>query len=469
MSCRVAFPIALVALFTACRSNTALNLAAGRWQGVVEVPGTLHRHIELRVFASGDRLMGELGAPGSGLRAQRVKIDERSGTIDFTVPAGGSDVYRFNGRLLGDEIAGRITGMPRLGTFHLRRRAGPLPAPIPATPEPRWPGAEWERGDTRAAGFDLAALERALAITAAEMPEVRAVLVARHGRLVVERYFAGAAREQAWNTKSVTKSVVSALVGIALAEGRLPGLDTALPRLLPERAAALRDERPSAIALRDLLAMTTGWRWEENGPTTSAWLASSDRVGFMLELPIDAPPGQRFGYSTGVAHLLTASLRAAGVAPRAFAEARLLGPIDARLPRWDGDGQGIEEGGSELYLTARDMLRFGHLYLHRGRWREQQVVPAAWVDASTRAQSRRDPFWADYGYLWWLEQDDDLASFTALGYGGQAIHVVPALDLVIVVASTTREPRDPLRRLLHELLVPALRGSDPMCPLLRPS
>ena len=324
----------------------------------------------------------------------------------------------------------------------------PLDRPVPATPRP---SGDWLEPGPASSGpgpFAPAATR-----IAGGLPEVRALLVVRHGRLVFERYFHGAGLATLLNTKSVTKSVVSALVGIALHEGRIRSLDDPISTWLAPEMTERAHADVKRLTVRHLLTMTAGWRWRENGPETVAWLKSPNRVRFMLEQPMDAAPGTRFNYSTGVAHLLSAVLaRATGMSLQDYARDRLFEPIGARPGAWGRDPQGLNEGGSELELSARDMARFGLLYLNGGSWRGRQIVPRPWVLESTRPHGR-----VDYGYLWsYLPSEWGGPAVNAMGYGGQIISIVPAADAVVVIASTSLDAQNPVLQLLREDLLPVL-------------
>jgi len=336
---------------------------------------------------------------------------------------------------------------PRLPEPEWVKRS-PLDRPPPAPPRP---SGDWL--DIEHAGAATDAFGSATRRIADGLPEVRALVVVRHGRLVLERYFHGAGPATLFNTKSVTKSVVSALVGIALQEGRIRSLDDPITTWLAADITDRAHPEVKRLTLRHLLTMTTGWRWRENGPETSAWLASPNRVRFMLEQPMDAPPGTRFNYSTGVAHLISAILaRATGMSPSDYARERLFEPIGARPGNWGRDPQGLNEGGSELELSVRDMARFGLLYLNGGTWRGSPVVPRTWVLESTTPHGR-----VDYGYLWnYLPAEWGGPAVNAMGYGGQIISIVPAADAVVVIASTTTDPQNPAMQLLREDLLPVL-------------
>jgi CubicO group peptidase (beta-lactamase class C family) len=288
----------------------------------------------------------------------------------------------------------------------------------------------------------------------AEFPDVRAVVICTNGTLDVEHYFAGATARTKFNVKSVTKSVLSVLTGIAIDRHILPGVDAPLSMWLPEARATGVDPRVAEITIRHVLEMSTGFDWEENGPSTAQWLGSDDQLRAMLRMPVRARPGTAFNYSSGVAHLLSVVLTRAARQPTLdFATQYLFAPIGMMPGSWGRDRQGYAEGGSELELTARDMLRFGLLMLNRGRWGGHRVVSDAWVLESTRPHKR-----IDYAFLWnFLPREWGGPAVSALGYGGQVISIVPDARAVIVIASTTTNASNDVMRLLRETLLPFVR------------
>ena len=287
-----------------------------------------------------------------------------------------------------------------------------------------------------------------------DYPDIRAVLIVREGSLRIEQYFGTAAADTFFNVKSVTKSVMSALVGIALRERIIPSLDTRIATWLPEAAGAR--SRPARLeSHRSSLGRDVG-RIRVGGkrPGETAWLNSDNQIKYMLHLPLRADPGTEFNYSTGVAHLLSVILtRASHRSTREFADDRLFAPLGLRAGPWGTDRQGYAEGGSELQMTARSMARFGLLYLNRGYWGSASVVPEHWTLDSTRPHKR-----VDYGFLWnYLPAEWGGPAVSALGYGGQAISIVPDASTVIVVASTADNPQNDVMRLLREVLIPHVR------------
>ncbi len=307
--------------------------------------------------------------------------------------------------------------------------------PVPP-PDHDWSG-DWAPVPADQVGLDPDRLKQAVDDIGG-LQGVQGVLIARHGRLVAERYFRRAAGQRAHNMKSASKSVLSALAGLAVKEGVLD-LDQPIADVLPE-AADLDDPRKQAITVRHLLTMTSGLASTSFG-NYGSWVASRNWVRAALARPLEAEPGTRFSYSTGNTHLLSATLaRAAGKSTHDFAREHLFAPLGIRRSAWARDRQGIHVGGNNLSLLPRDMLKFGQLYLNRGRWGERQLLPWQWVDESTRpglaGPRGRGRIYGGYGYLWWLRGPRERGAYIASGYGGQYIYVSPAEDLVLVVIST---------------------------------
>jgi CubicO group peptidase (beta-lactamase class C family) len=335
-------------------------------------------------------------------------------------------------------------------------------------------GASRARAVPGAARLDTARLARAYA-RAAELPRLRSLLVEWRGMVVGERYFRGATRATQANIKSASKSVISALVGIAIARGDLRGTDQTLGELLPVETRGL-DSAKRAITIEDLLTMRTGlestsfWNY-------GRWVTSRNWVRYALAQPVIAPrgPAGPMIYSTGSTHLLSAILtRATGMSTRRYAERHLAAPLGIRLGGWTTDPQGIYFGGNDMRMTPRAMLALGRLYLAGGRTQAgapgmfRQVLPRTWVDSSWVPRTRSDWSGHEYGYGWWIRSawspSGRHAVYYAWGYGGQFIFVVPSLDLVVVTTSDpevrSREQRhlEALHSLLDQEIVPAVGG-----------
>ena len=291
------------------------------------------------------------------------------------------------------------------------------------------------------------------------MPGVQVVLVHRAGELVAVR----GNPERPHNIKSLSKSLLSAAAGIALADGTFDGLDQPVAELLPD--AIDWDAAPAkrGIRLRHVLTMTAGLATTSQGHY-GAWVASDDWVRAALERPLVSAPGKEFIYSTGNSHLLSAALaRASGISTREYLDRHVLAPLGGEVAAWERDPQGVHMGGNNLSLRPRDLVAFGELYLDEGRVGDRQVVPAEWVAASTRAHSTGWPDrYGRYGYLWWIRPS---GAFMAVGYGGQLLYVDREREAVVVVLSSeTGKGADWDRRLLGVIerdLLPALQAAAP--------
>lgn len=305
-----------------------------------------------------------------------------------------------------------------------------------------------------AAKPSVAAVDFASAVEAAErMPRLHSLLVSRGGEILVERYFNGRDQADIANVKSVSKSVISALVGIAIDEGHIDGLEQPIADYFGE---LLPDGSPKrSITVRHLLTMQSGLETTSNR-NYGAWVLSEDWVAFALRQPLETAPGTRMIYSTGNTHLLSAILtRATGRDTLTYARDVLARPLGFHLAAWPTGPRGIYFGGNDMELTPRQMLAFGELYLNGGRANGRQIVPEEWVEASLvpRAESTREQD-RYYGYGWWIRDAAGTRTPYAWGYGGQFIILAPQLDAVVVAtsASTPDRSRRGHRRQLHRLI-----------------
>ena len=267
------------------------------------------------------------------------------------------------------------------------------------------------------------------------MPRLYSLLASLHGEPILERYFHGARAGGYANVKSASKSVISALVGIAIDRKLLPGVDAPIAPYFPELAAAGADPHKRAITVEDLLTMRSGLVETNRG--YGAWVRSPNWVHYLLARPMRGPPGEAMNYNTGNTHLLSALLtKVSGSDTWTFAQNVLARPLGISLPQWPRDPQGIYFGGNDMLLTPRQMLRFGELYLNRGRLGEVQIVPAAWVAQSFVPRARSPISGQQYGYGWWIAEMAGRETDFAWGFGGQYIFIVPSLDLVVVTTSS---------------------------------
>jgi len=353
----------------------------------------------------------------------------------------------------------------------------------------------WEAETPEAAGFDATALCAALAEVDRGSANIHAVIVERRGRLVAELYRTGPdapidvnyglgnpfASDVAFgpdvlhDVRSVSKSVVSLLIGIARQSGRFPDLTASALGLFPE-LADLRTQGRDGITLGHLLSMSSGLEWDEwqAGPFTSDEIRlfwKSDPARFFFDRPLAAPPGTRFNYNGGstatLAELLT---RIQGKPLVELARTTLFEPLGITDWSWARDLRGRPLAFAGLRLRPRDMAKLGRLVLARGRWRDRQIVPEAWVIESLRPQIATGlaiPPAAQgnlgYGYQWWSGSTSwkgrDIRWSVAIGNGGQRIFVVPELDLAVVTTAGHYGDHTiarPLGELLGEIVAAAM-------------
>ena len=300
-------------------------------------------------------------------------------------------------------------------------------------------------------GFSAPRFQRAIRKIEQRDASLLALLVVRHGRLVLEHYYHGYARTSGFDVYSVTKSVTSALVGRAIAEHRLDGVHETLGKIFGN----LAPPRARRITIQQLLTMTSGWPGDADPRNDIGESQNITRA--LLNRPIVARPGTAFRYDTSSSHLLSAVLtRALGMSERDYAQRWLLGPMHIPLADdWPADNRGNTFGGTGLTLFARDATKLGLLYLHHGRWKGRQLIPAAWVATSTRTHVRVNKF-NGYGYDWWTERKGSLDAFFAYGYGGQVVAVVPKLDLVVTFFSATIGERPRVDDIVFSKIVPTI-------------
>ncbi len=310
------------------------------------------------------------------------------------------------------------------------------------------PGGDWEVSTPAKEGLDPM-LVAELYYDAEGLETLYGLLVIRHGHLVAERYFNGASVEKKGLLQSVTKSYTSALTGIALEEGHFSSLDQKMVDFFPEFSAKSYDRRKDKITIRHMLQMRGGFPWEETDSAYWQALMSGDYVPLIVEFPLKADPGSEFNYSNLTSNWLGILLsRACKTDLKSFGEKYLFSPIGVQAGDWKKDWDGYYIGCGELQFTARDMARFGLLYLNGGEFNGEQVVPTSWVRESLNNYSRdawitKDkvnrvgPYFRElgYGYQWWSATVGKHHVDFAWGHGGQLIALLDDLDMIIVVTA----------------------------------
>ena len=302
------------------------------------------------------------------------------------------------------------------------------------------PGGDWQVSTPEAQGLDPKLVDR-LYRKAAGMSSVYGLLVFKNDALIAEAYFNGASVDQTLNIHSVTKSYNSALVGIALEQGCLSGVDQKMMDFFPEFADRIRDPRKAEITIRDLLQMRAGYPWEESGPELLELLFTGFHTSNVVDVPLAYDPGTSMQYSNLSSHLLGIIVsRACGTDLKSFAEQYLLGPLGTEVAFWQTDWDGNYLGFSDLHVGARDLAKFGLTYLNDGQYQGVQLVPSDWVHDSLQVYSedawsyRVGRHWKDvgYGYQWWSVRAGSHRYNLAWGHGGEQIALLKDLDMVVV-------------------------------------
>lgn len=341
-------------------------------------------------------------------------------------------------------------------------------------------GSEMPKGAAEENGVSLQKLQSMeSAIRAGDFKKIGSVVVARHGKLVYEGYFDGDASTLR-DTRSATKSITDVLMGIAIDEKKLSGVNERVLALLPERARKMQnpDPRKDKITVEDFLTMSSplecdDWNDASRGNEERMYVIE-DWAQFILDLPVaghmrvgekEEPPkyGRRFSYCTGGVFVLSEVLqKATGQRTDHYAQQKLFAPLGITDAQWVYSPLNIPQTGGGLRLTSRDLVKVAELYRSGGVWQGKRIVDETWVKASTQPHAQIDDA-TEYGYLWWLKAfksgDKAYPAFFMSGNGGNKVAVFPGLDLTVVLTSTnygTRGMHEQTEKLLTDYILPAV-------------
>jgi CubicO group peptidase (beta-lactamase class C family) len=319
-----------------------------------------------------------------------------------------------------------------------------------AAPTDGWPTAAPEEQ-----GIDSAKLADALLAMQQQVPNLHGFLLIRDGKIVVDASFYPYDGTTPHDLASVTKSVMTTLIGIAIDQGKL-SLDDPVLSFFPDRTIANLDDRKEQMTVADLASMTSGLDcvWQPDEPTLREMEASDDMVQFTLDLPMVAEPGTTWEYCSPGMHLLSAILtEATGTTALDFAYDTLFGPLGMREVIWPADQNGYNHGWGDLMLYPREAAKLGQLWLNGGTWNGRQIVSPDWVEAAVTAKATTTEDGQDYGYGWWITREGAVGQeFSARGRGGQYVVVFPAFKaLAMITGSGDFGPSD-----VTDLLLPAL-------------
>jgi len=330
-----------------------------------------------------------------------------------------------------------------------------------------WPTDGWKTTTPEKQGMSSEILIKIFDEIEKKNLNIISMLIIRNGYIVVE--------DNSYHPKrlhsiySSTKSIVSAIFGIALTEGYIKNVDQSLLTYFPELSKKNDKGKTASITLKNLLTMSSGLDWPElqisyyapNNPAIQM-LKSPDTIQYILNKPVKESPGQRFNYNSGCSHLLLAVIKQTGLDVANFAQEYLFSPLGIHHYVWDRDSNGIPNGGYGLSMIPRDMAKFGYLYLKGGNWNGRQIIPTSWIIESTKKQIKMN--WGGrianhYGFQWYIHS----FGFHSLGYLGQYIIVVPKQELVAVFTSNLKGTQMGMPiDLVKSYIIPAVKADQPL-------
>ncbi len=323
-----------------------------------------------------------------------------------------------------------------------------------------WPTDGWRTSSPEQQGMDSGLLADAVEyLRQQNQYDVHSLLVIRNGTIVADAAFYPYQAGGLHDLASVTKSFTATLIGRAIQEGFLTGVDQRVVDFFPDRTIAHLDADKQVMTIEDLLTMRSGFACGLAFGERELYLmiAAPDWVQFTLDLPVVSPPGTKWAYCSPGAHLLQAILaQATRMSTMDFASQYLFEPLGILEVVWPVGPAEIVHGWGDLRLTPHDMAKLGYLYLHDGMWDGKQLLPAGWVTAATHPPAGSDTDF--YGYLWWL----DANGYSAQGRGGQIVQVIPDQQMIVVVTGNGGDDQAVFKQLLDEYLLPAAASSTPL-------
>ncbi|NQX61439.1 serine hydrolase [Paenibacillus qinlingensis] len=327
-------------------------------------------------------------------------------------------------------------------------------------PSAQWPAHGWPTSTPEAQGLYSATLAKTFDVFLDH--GVHSIAVIRNGVWVADASKEGIQSGIPQDMKSVTKSVTSALIGIALEEGKLKSPEQRLATFFPELE---NDPLKSKIRLKHLLSMTSGLSWDNDQEQSSnEMMHASDWVAYILNRPAHHEPGEVFNYSNGDAHVLSAVLgKVTGMSMFEYAKSRLFEPLGITNVNWNHDHNGITIGAWALALSLEDMAKIGLLYLNEGKWEGKSIIPQSWIRTSLMKRitlNYSNGTQGSYGYYWWTKSlakglnkgsRKEVEIFYASGSGGRRIFGIPELKLIVALTANTGDVDMP-ESLLHHVL-----------------
>ena len=326
-----------------------------------------------------------------------------------------------------------------------------------------WPTNGWKTSTPEKQGMSSEVFTELFEHIESRNLDIDSLLVIRNGYIVVEankRHF-----KTLYQIYSSTKSFTSAVIGIALNKGHIKSVNQTISTFYPELLLKNGDSKIASVTLEHLLTMSCGFVWPEIQTDYSNFenpvfqmMISDNWINFLFSKPVTQEPGSEFNYNSGCSHLLLTVLYKTGLDVADFAQKHLFTPLGISNDeyKWRRDSSGMLNGTHGLYMSPRDMAKFGYLYLKGGHWDGEQIIPKSWIEESTKNHMKMNwkIFFADYyGFNWYIQS----FGFHSAGYKGQYIFVIPKFELVVVFTSSLirHDIGEPIN-LVKNFIVPAV-------------
>jgi CubicO group peptidase (beta-lactamase class C family) len=329
-----------------------------------------------------------------------------------------------------------------------------------------FPDDEWTSTSPEEQEMNSTILDEMMQYIEDSSAPMHGLVVTRNGYIVKEGYWSYYTEGMAHHIFSCTKSFTGTLVGIAIKEGFIDNVSQRVIDFFPGMTIENLDSRKESMTLEHVLTMTTGLDWNEwnnsyQDPTNmyNQMFGSSNPIQFFLNLPMAHVPGEQWMYTTGASHLLSAIIQeTTNMTTRNFAIEYLFDPLNITIGAWNVDLQGINNGGTQLYVTPRVMAKLGLLYLNNGTWDGQQILPEDWVTQASSPHASIYPD-TDYGYQWWIDTPHGV--YHAAGSNGQYIYIAPEYSVVVSMTANADEPGEDIHEEILQYILNSITDYEP--------
>lgn len=330
-----------------------------------------------------------------------------------------------------------------------------------------WPTSGWKTSTPEEQGMDSGKIYEMFKYINDNKININDLLIVKNGYMITEGYFYPYKKEYRHILNSCTKSITSALVGLAIEDKFIKDVDQKVLDVFSGMSIQNVDERKKNITIRNLLTMTSGLDWNEEGSysgssdsNTQMW-GSKDQLKYVLDKAVKNDPGKNFYYNTGTSLVLSAIVqKTSGKTSLEYAKEKIFKPLGISDVSWKVSNQGIYSGGGGMFMKPEDMAKYGYLYLKKGKWDDKQIIPQKWVEESTKKQLDTPNGLAGrygYGYQWWQNK---FGGYSARGAQGQYIFVLPEYNMVVVFTSGLKNTQFYApEELVESYIIPAIKSS----------